>query len=54
MAPILVHVSEEVWQALPNARERYASVHLAPFPRSPRQVAQPAARRELVAPAGTP
>ncbi len=32
MAPILVHVSEEVWQAVPGARERHASVHLAPFP----------------------
>ena len=32
MAPILVHVSEEVWQALPGAKERYESVHLAKFP----------------------
>ncbi len=32
LAPILVHVSEEVWQALPGARARYESVHLAPFP----------------------
>jgi isoleucyl-tRNA synthetase len=32
LAPILVHVSEEVWQALPGARERHASVHLARFP----------------------
>ena len=32
MAPILVHVSEEVWQALPGAKERHQSVHLARFP----------------------
>ncbi|MGV3720773.1 MAG: class I tRNA ligase family protein, partial [Actinomycetota bacterium] len=32
LAPILVHVSEEVWQALPGAQARYESVHLAPFP----------------------
>jgi isoleucyl-tRNA synthetase len=32
LAPILVHVAEEVWQALPGARERWESVHLAPFP----------------------
>jgi isoleucyl-tRNA synthetase len=32
LAPILAHVSEEVWQALPGRKERYASVHLAPFP----------------------
>jgi isoleucyl-tRNA synthetase len=32
LAPILVHVSEEVWQALPGAKARYESVHLAPFP----------------------
>jgi isoleucyl-tRNA synthetase len=32
LAPILVHVSEEVWQALPGRKERYESVHLAPFP----------------------
>jgi len=32
LAPILVHVSEEVWQALPGAKERFESVHLAPFP----------------------
>jgi isoleucyl-tRNA synthetase len=32
MAPIMVHVSEEVWQALPGARERHESVHLAGFP----------------------
>jgi isoleucyl-tRNA synthetase len=32
LAPILVHVSEEVWQALPGAKERYESVHLASFP----------------------
>jgi isoleucyl-tRNA synthetase len=32
LAPLLVHVSEEVWQALPGAKERYESVHLAPFP----------------------
>jgi isoleucyl-tRNA synthetase len=32
LAPILVHVSEEVWQAIPGAKSRYESVHLAPFP----------------------
>lgn len=32
LAPILVHVSEEVWQVLPGRKERYESVHLAPFP----------------------
>lgn len=32
MAPILVHTSEEVWQALPGAKEKHASVHLAAFP----------------------
>src|SRR4051812_27548073 len=32
MAPILVHTAEEVWQAIPGRRERYESVHLAPFP----------------------
>ncbi len=32
LAPILVHVSEEVWQALPGAKERHESVHLARFP----------------------
>jgi len=32
LAPILVHVSEEVWQAIPGRKERYESVHLAPFP----------------------
>ncbi len=31
LAPILVHVSEEVYQALPGER-RHESVHLAPFP----------------------
>ncbi|MFN3651885.1 MAG: isoleucine--tRNA ligase [Armatimonadota bacterium] len=32
LAPIMVHVSEEVWQVLPGARERHESVHLARFP----------------------
>jgi isoleucyl-tRNA synthetase len=32
LAPILAHVSEEVWQAIPGRTERYESVHLAPFP----------------------
>jgi isoleucyl-tRNA synthetase len=32
LAPILVHVAEEVWQALPGAKERHPSVHLARFP----------------------
>jgi isoleucyl-tRNA synthetase len=32
LAPILVHVSEEVWQALPGAQAKHESVHLAPFP----------------------
>jgi isoleucyl-tRNA synthetase len=32
LAPILVHVSEEVWQTLPGANARYESVHLATFP----------------------
>jgi isoleucyl-tRNA synthetase len=34
LAPILVHVSEEVWQALPGAPARHESVHLAEFPTS--------------------
>jgi isoleucyl-tRNA synthetase len=32
LAPILVHVAEEVYQAIPGRKERYESVHLAPFP----------------------
>jgi isoleucyl-tRNA synthetase len=32
LAPILAHTSEEVWQALPGAKERHESVHLARFP----------------------
>src|SRR5207245_11741656 len=30
--PIMVHVSEEVWQVLPRAAGRHESVHLARFP----------------------
>lgn len=32
LAPILAHVSEEVWQAIPGAAARHESVHLASFP----------------------
>ena len=32
LAPIMVHVSEEVWQAIPGAAEKHESVHLAQFP----------------------
>ena len=32
LAPIMVHVAEEVWQAIPGAKDRHLSVHLAAFP----------------------
>ena len=32
LAPILVHVAEEVWAAIPGRKDRLESVHLAPFP----------------------